>query len=103
MCHENQFVGGVEGNESAEGGLLHELLPSVIDENPFDKILAYPHIVEAAVILDRQQRKVMHESLGKNSDSVVSYLAGMVIYLNFSHAAARRFAFEDKTAEVLFF
>jgi len=101
--HHEQLVLGVEGDEPAGAAVFAAVaLPARDDEEPLDEALAQQRVVQAPLVLDRQQREALHERAREDAGAGVGGdAAAGRIDLDLPHPGAGRAALEDEAAQVL--
>jgi len=80
--------------------LLPDLLPALIGEYALNEVFSQSGIMKSAFLLNRQQGEVLHKGAGKHADPFFSRHAVLIIHFHPLHAAAGRFAFEYKPAQI---
>lgn len=78
-----------------------ELPPPPVNEDPLDEVLPEERIVQAAVLLDGEQRKTFHESPGEDPHPLLHGHAGVSVNLHRGHPGAGGSALEDEAAQIL--
>jgi hypothetical protein len=104
MGEDHEFVLRVKPHQSAAApsASTKAIPPSLYDENALDEVRAELRIMEASVILNRDEREMVHKGPGKKPLTCRRWCA---LSLNAVdphplYAAARRFPLKDKTAQV---
>ena len=96
MRHDQILVIGVElhqlvGSEAT----ANELLPTVVDEHPFDEVLAKHRVAEPPLLFHRQQRQAFHQHPGIDTHPDTLRHALFVVNLDTLHATTGRGVFQD--------
>ena len=77
--------------------------PALQGENAFNEILPDERIMKASFLLHGNERKMLHENPGKDTDTLLFRHAFFLIDLDPFHPAARRITFKDESAEIFLF
>lgn len=80
---------------------LFELPTLPENEDPFDEVLPEERIVQAAVLLDGEQRKTFHKRPGEDPHPLLHGHAGVSVNLHRGHPGTGRSALEDESAQIL--
>src|SRR5678815_1740307 len=96
MGQQYVFVDRVESYQGlSRDSFLNEVLPAVVTEDPFDKILPQRRIAEPSFFLDRNQRELLDKSPRKESDSIPAGHPLLIVNPNSLDPAARRTLLKD--------
>ena len=79
---------------------LHDRAVALAGEDALDEVFPQDGVVEAALLLDRCEREVLHEDPGKDPHADLRRDALVAVHLDAFHPARRRVAFKDEAAEV---
>src|SRR5262249_7120620 len=85
----------------ARQALFTQLLPAFVTEHLRDKILSQSGVIQPALLFHRQIRKVVRQSLGKQSTPSTMQDATAAINLHALEAATRRTSFQNVAAKLL--
>jgi len=100
--HDEQFVLPVEPLEIPElRPAGQEKLPAAVNEDPLDEILPERRILEAAILLHREEGKTGHEGGGEDPDTALDRHAAGNVNLDGGHAGTGGLALEDEATKRL--
>jgi hypothetical protein len=88
--HEGELVCGVELDQATRRWLLVEQLhPAIIGpvvlfdrQDPLDKVLAQRHIVQATLLLQRQQGEAVHDLAGEHAGAISLCHSMLIIHFH---------------------
>src|SRR4029077_8971957 len=96
MGQQKIFVDCVELHQGLpRDSILHEILPTTVTEDPFDKILPERRLSEPPSFPDRNQREQLDKGPGEQSDSVPAGHAMLIVDADSFDTAARRTLLKD--------